>query len=177
MLPSVKSLPALPSLPIPSVSIPRPSIPRLTVPRWNAPSVDNVGSLKGMGLGLLAFVVAAGAVVAVALLAKPKVDRFVVRRSMRMELENEDLPTRQRIRRAFERLAHSAMGLEAEHSHHRRIADVLGAESPEAHEAAERLAGLYEQARYTPPWETIGRDAAQSARAECHKLSHTRHRA
>jgi hypothetical protein len=58
--------------------------------------------------------------------------------------------TRQELIQAFEYLSLLRCGEPARAWHHHAIADRLGGTEAERREAAERLAALYEQARYAP---------------------------
>jgi hypothetical protein len=73
--------------------------------------------------------------------------------------------TRDELVRAFEYLALLRLGPAARHRNHREIAADLGAGGPRS-AAAERLAGLYEQARYAPPDEVLPDADLAAARAD-----------
>jgi hypothetical protein len=76
----------------------------------------------------------------------------------------EAVRTRSELVQAFEYLALLCLGLAARSANHRDIADRLGADAPERDEAARRLAGLYEHARYAPDDEPLGDDELSTAR-------------
>jgi hypothetical protein len=77
----------------------------------------------------------------------------------------EAVATRDELVRAFEYLALLRLGPAARSRNHRDIAAGLGAEDEARRPAAERLAGLYEQARYAPPDEALPDADLADARA------------
>jgi hypothetical protein len=77
----------------------------------------------------------------------------------------EAVATRDELVRAFEYLALLRLGPAARSQNHRDIAAGLGAEDEARRPAAERLAGLYEQARYAPPDEALPDADLADARA------------
>jgi hypothetical protein len=77
----------------------------------------------------------------------------------------EAVGTRDELVRAFEYLALLRLGPVARNRNHRDIAAGLGAEDEARRPAAERLAGLYEQARYAPPDEALPDADLADARA------------
>jgi hypothetical protein len=77
----------------------------------------------------------------------------------------EAVGTRDELVRAFEYLALLRLGPAARSRNHREIAGGLGADDEARRTAAERLAGLYEQARYAPPDEALPDADLADARA------------
>ncbi len=78
----------------------------------------------------------------------------------------EQVRTREELVRAFEYLALLLLGRSARNCNHREIAAWLGEGGAERHGAAERLAALYEQARYAPPDEALPEAEVAAARAD-----------
>jgi hypothetical protein len=78
----------------------------------------------------------------------------------------EQVTTRGQLVQAFEYLARKVLGLPAETSHHREVGRQLAQHSAtsEQEAAADDLASLYEQARYTPPSETLSPEELARAR-------------
>jgi len=83
----------------------------------------------------------------------------------------EAVRTRDELVRAFEYLALLRFGLAACSQNHREIADHLGQSELHHRAAAERLAGLYEQARYAPPEEALPDADLAAARADLSLLA------
>jgi hypothetical protein len=79
--------------------------------------------------------------------------------------------TRDDLVRAFEYLALLRFGLAARSQNHREIADSLAEYESHHRAAAERLAGLYEQARYAPPDEALPDAELAAARADLSLLA------
>jgi hypothetical protein len=77
----------------------------------------------------------------------------------------EAVGTRDELVRAFEYLAFLRLGPAARNRNHREIAVGLGAADQSLRHPAERLAGLYEQARYAPPDEALPDADLADARA------------
>jgi hypothetical protein len=77
----------------------------------------------------------------------------------------EAVGTRHDLVRAFEYLAVLRLGPAARSQNHREIAERLGAADVRQRGAAERLAALYEQARYAPPEEELPTEDLAAARA------------
>jgi hypothetical protein len=77
----------------------------------------------------------------------------------------EAVRTRDELVRAFEYLALLLLGPAARSRNHREIAASLGETGAARRAAAERLAGLYEQARYAPPDEALPDADLAAARA------------
>jgi hypothetical protein len=78
----------------------------------------------------------------------------------------ESVRTRDELVRAFEYLARLLLGPAACHRNHREIAAGLGEPDGARRAAADRLAGLYEQARYAPPDEELPDADLAAARAD-----------
>jgi hypothetical protein len=78
----------------------------------------------------------------------------------------EAVRTRDELVRAFEYLALLLLGPAARSRNHREIAAGLGEHSMAHEAAAERLAGLYEQARYAPPHDPLPDADLAAARAD-----------
>ena len=74
------------------------------------------------------------------------------------------LTTRADMIREFEHLSLSQLGIEARSWHHREIAAGLGGQEAGRRAAAEALASVYEQARYTPASEPLPADSLATAR-------------
>src|SRR5439155_26690148 len=74
--------------------------------------------------------------------------------------------TRQDVVRAFEYLSLLKLGPVAQSRNHLDLAVELGEPEIEHRNAAERLAALYEKARYTPADEALSADALATARRE-----------
>ena len=74
--------------------------------------------------------------------------------------------TRQDVVRAFEYLSLLKLGPVAQSRNHLDLAAELGEPEIEHRNAAERLAALYEKARYTPTDEALSADALATARRE-----------
>jgi hypothetical protein len=83
----------------------------------------------------------------------------------------EAVRTRDDLVRAFQYLALLRFGLAACSRNHREIADGLGEGDSIHRAAAERLAGLYEQARYAPPDEALPDADLAGARADLSLLA------
>jgi hypothetical protein len=77
----------------------------------------------------------------------------------------EAVGTRDELVRAFEYLALLRLGPAARNRNHREIAAGLGGTDQSLRHPAERLAGLYEQARYAPPDEALPDADLADARA------------
>jgi hypothetical protein len=82
--------------------------------------------------------------------------------------------TRQDLVRAFEYLSLLKLGPAAQSRNHHDLAAELGEPEAESRGAAERLASLYEKARYTPPEEILSDNALASARRELCFLAGTK---
>jgi len=83
----------------------------------------------------------------------------------------EAVRTREELVRAFEYLALLLLGPASRSCNHRDIAAGLGAEDDTRRAAAERLADLYEQARYAPPDEELPESNLAAARADLSLLA------
>ncbi len=79
--------------------------------------------------------------------------------------------SREDVVKAFEFLSISKCGEEAVNWHHLQIADQLGAKEPDHKEAADRLARLYEKARYAPANELFDDMDIAEARARFSQLA------
>lgn len=82
--------------------------------------------------------------------------------------------TRQDVIRAFEYLSLLKLGPAAQSRNHLLLAAELGEPAPEHQSAAQRLATIYEKARYTPTDETLSDAALASARRELCYLAGTK---
>ena len=161
-----RRLPAIPEIPVPtSLRMPGSWIPRISL---SAPN-ESVMSLSGLGIGGIDFwmwtALATAGLAATAALAvhylRPVVRRRQIQRVCRQQLEDLALSDRERIQQLFENLALATLGESARANHHRRIAGRLGATM-----WAQKLAGLYELARYSPSEEDISSKMLAHAR-EC----------
>jgi hypothetical protein len=83
----------------------------------------------------------------------------------------EAVSTRDELVRAFEHLALLLLGPGARNHNHHEIAAGLGEVGADRRAAAERLAGLYEQARYAPPDEALPDADLAAARADLSLLA------
>ncbi len=83
----------------------------------------------------------------------------------------EAVHTREELVRAFEYLALLLLGPTWRSCHHREIAIGLGADDDTRRAAADRLADLYEQARYAPPDEELPASELAAARAHLSLLA------
>jgi len=83
----------------------------------------------------------------------------------------EAVRTRDELVRAFEYLALLLLGPAARTRNHEEIAAGLGEQDVSRRAAAERLAGLYEQARYAPPDEVLPDTDLAAARADLSLLA------
>jgi hypothetical protein len=83
----------------------------------------------------------------------------------------ESVSTRDDLVRAFEYLALLLLGPGARSRNHRAIAAGLGRDDAARRGAAERLAALYEQARYAPPDEALPEAELAAARADLSLLA------
>ena len=144
-------LPDLSGLPRPNVRLPAvdwspPAAP--SGPRLGAPAVDPAG-LGQVVLVAAALALAAGVLWRLrAVRAAPAAGR---RRGLGpWPLDPAAVATRADLIRAFEYLSLARCGEAARSWHHRAIAERLGGGAAERRAAAERLAALYEQARYAP---------------------------
>jgi hypothetical protein len=83
----------------------------------------------------------------------------------------EAVRTRDDLVRAFEYLALRLLGPAACHHNHRDIAAELGESGADRRTAADRLAGLYQQARYAPPDDALPDADLAAARADLSLLA------
>jgi hypothetical protein len=172
---------------VPRVSLPRNILPR--PPRTRLPALPRIGSLPGAPrlsggpsftlagagkailwcavLGLLAVVIwRAGSF-------WQKHRAALLASSWRLgpwPVRPQDVSTRGDLVRAFEHLALLSLGPAARTCHHLELAGRLGAQpaldADRRREAADTLARLYEQARYTPEDETLPAESMRRARRE-----------
>jgi hypothetical protein len=152
------SFPSLPQLGgrLPELSAPKlaPTIPRVS--GFAAPHVDSSGLAKGAGVALVLFAVG----LALAILSKSKLRRWSVEQRCRRLFVDVTLTPRQRICLVFEQLALELLGESARPNNHRRIAQRLQRSCGTATtaQAADKLADIYEHARYTPADESVSPD-------------------
>jgi hypothetical protein len=78
----------------------------------------------------------------------------------------EAVASRQDVVRAFEYLSLLKLGPAVKSRNHIELAAELGREAIDARHAADRLASVYEKARYTPADEPLSADALADARKE-----------
>jgi hypothetical protein len=83
----------------------------------------------------------------------------------RAPVDAQTILTREDVVRAFDSLSVARCGAEAANWNHRQIAHELGMKLPERHDAVDRLAGLYEKARYAPAHELFTEVEVVEARA------------
>jgi hypothetical protein len=157
--------------------LPEPYIPRLpsfgALPRVNfsAPRAPS-GITPGRVLVWLVVLAAAAGVLwrAGGLVERVRQARAAAWRLGPWPVRPEDVATRGDLVRAFEHLALLCLGPDARTHHHLDLAARIGAQSdldPERRQdAARHLAGLYEQARYTPDDERLADDDLHRARRE-----------
>ena len=81
------------------------------------------------------------------------------------------MSTRQDLIRAFEHLAYLLLGRLARSLNHRDVAARLGRLDGAGAAAADRLARLYEQARYAPPDEVLPLHELTAARGDLAALA------
>jgi hypothetical protein len=79
--------------------------------------------------------------------------------------------TREDVIRAFEYLSLLKLGARVSSWNHRHIAAQLGGEAGDRRQAAQRLAAIYEQARYAPEGEALPESAVRAARCELSYLA------
>jgi hypothetical protein len=143
----------------------------------NRPDRAAVAAEDGFGDGAMGLVVVAVAAVLVAwaLLRRqgfPLLDRAGgAARLGPWPVRPEAVHTRDDLVRAFEYLALLQLGPAARSRNHREIAARLGEDDAGRRTAAERLAGLYEQARYAPPTEALPDADLATARADLSLLA------
>ena len=153
------------------------SLPKVHSP-WAAPSFDGMPGIgipsataidRGLLLVWVALILAAG------VLAWKLLGGHVpgIRRQARRDWKLGPWPvapgavgTRQDVVRAFEYLSLLKLGPVAQSRNHLDLAAELGEPEIEHRNAAERLAALYEKARYTPANEALSVDALATARRE-----------
>src|SRR5690606_32632992 len=116
-----------------------------------APSADNVGN----AFALVVWLVVGGVAVLVLwkmrdLFQRDGADEVKPWRLGRWPVRPGQVSTREELVAAFEYLACLLLGSGGAYRHHRELAREMGEKLPEHRESADRLARLYEQARYAP---------------------------
>jgi hypothetical protein len=117
----------------------------------------------------IALIVAAGVLVWKILGGYSAASRRASRRSWSLgpwPVSPDAVGTRQEVIQAFEYLSLLRLGPAAQSRNHVLLAVELGEPAPEHQDAAQRLATIYEKARYTPADETLSDTALASARRE-----------
>lgn len=150
--------------------------PDLKLPAWRPPdvSVPDVGGVASAGKPLVALVVLAIVVVAVVLALR----QVQLRHAAAASAPARALPTlpavintRADLIRAYECLGLINGGRPAETWHHRRIADHLSGDDAARHDAANRLADLYEESRYAPAASPLAEEQLAAARRDLRLLA------
>lgn len=132
------------------------------------PSVPNVSGGFGQGLVYVLLIAVGGLLAWQALRRAQEKEGALAGRAWRLghwPVRPGEVATRQDLVRAFEYLALLRIGQAAESRNHLDLAARLG-EDQERQAAAERLAGLYEQARYAPPEELLPEEDLATARRD-----------
>lgn len=175
VLPKLRDLP-LPSfsgVKLPDVHVAPPSLPSVNMPSFAVPATPSFN----VGYGWLAVPMLFLLGVLGWKLFQDQAGRKGLRWSGRSDGEESwrlgpwpvapgSVASRADLIRAFEHLTLLKLGPEARSWNHLDIAAVLGGEVTERRQAAERLAALYERARYAPERESLPADALPSARRE-----------
>jgi hypothetical protein len=137
-----------------------PSLPRgPNLPSMGAPSAP---SAEGAGGAFTVLMVLGGILVGAFLIWKLLVQPMQAKKEKPKEWELGNWPidpsqvrTRQELIKAFDHLALLSGGKPARHWHHREVANRLGTPDEIRRVTADRLAMVYEQARYAPPQEPL----------------------
>jgi hypothetical protein len=135
-----------PDVHMPEIDLTPPTLP--SVPRFGV-AAENLGSAANV------FIVLIGVAVAAVVTWRLRGGRISSTSGGRhplgpWPLDPSQVSTRAEIIRAFEYLSLFRCGESARSWHHRAIAEQLGGSQSDRRAAADRLATLYEQARYTP---------------------------
>src|SRR5205823_7290216 len=147
--------------------------PNLRLPRFDfgAPGLPSgglrasAGALDVVQVILIGLVTAAVGVVLWRLLGARAAQAIALRRGLGpWPLDPARVANRAELIRAFEYLSLLRCGEKARSWHHRAIAACLGGTEAERRAAAERLAELYEQARYAPDATALPEPAFADAR-------------
>lgn len=154
-------------------TLPPPRLPTFAPPSVGVSEVPSAGGEQA-GRALLWLLVAAAAGFVLWKLFGRRlgflVGRVVGRGLGPWPVRPQDVRTRDDVVRAFEYLALLNLGDPARSQNHRAIASRLGGDglgaAPERRGAAERLADLYEQARYAPAGELPAEDDLAAARRD-----------
>jgi len=134
----------LPGLPSWRFSLPQPSMPNFAPPSFTSPSSGLLQTL-----GWVALIVMALVLLWWMFRAAPN-RRTAARASLGpWPVAPRDVSTRQQLVQAFDYLAILNLGKDAQCWNHRRAAEALGGNSDASRQAAQRLAEIYEAARYT----------------------------
>jgi hypothetical protein len=153
------------------------NLPRGAMPAVGVPSAPSVPDRDGL---LLVLAVVVAAVLLIALWRGLGVyrDRRAQAAAWRLgpwPVLPGDVSTRGELVRAFEYLALLCLGPAARTLHHRELAARLGArpswDAQRSRDAADELAGLYEQARYTPDDERLEEEQLVAARRDLSYLA------
>jgi hypothetical protein len=132
------------------------------------PSVPNVSGGFGQGVVYFVLIAVGGFLAWQALRRTNGGDETLLGRGWRLgqwPVRPGEVATRLDLVRAFEHLALLRIGQAAESRNHLDLAARLG-EDEERRAAADRLAGLYEQARYAPPEELLPEAELATARRD-----------
>lgn len=168
-------LPGLPRIAVPAMRAPRIALPHVAMPHIGLPTLVAPGAGGWSASGGLA---RGGAVIAGCLLlaalgfwlaSKPSAASRLRRRRKLPRNLNE----REMVCWLFEDLALQRLGRSAETAHHRSIAQRLNQDAPGAAGAADRLANLYESARYRPPADPLPSNALAAVKEEVQRLGLT----
>jgi hypothetical protein len=116
--------------------------------------------------------VAAGIVIGYKLLGRKNRQQSEVSESVPeyAPIDAQAIATREDVVRAFDSLSVNKCGPEAANWNHRQIAHELGTKLPDRHDAVDRLAGLYEKARYAPAHEPFTEVEIVEARARLSQI-------
>lgn len=148
--------------------MPRLASPSVGMPSVSVPESDDVGNavLVVVGLGLF------GLLLAVVARARGRMRVLQAERARLgpWPVRPEAVATREELVRAFDYLALLLLGPAAKAWNHRDVAVHLG-RSPDRRLAADRLAGLYERARYAPPEEPLPEPELAAARGDLRFLA------
>jgi hypothetical protein len=153
------------------------------LPDINAPKISGGTSLPGFispaassgegGDGILTAILIFGVVIIVGYLARRLLVQPMNSRKSAMGFDPGSWPvdpnrirTGQELIQAFDHLALRTSGTPARHWHHHTVAKQFEAADRSRETAAQRLASIYEQARYAPPQETLAESQIDLARKD-----------